>query len=721
MRKSNDNSDLSDYISENEGRSLTKTHSPNKSDNKKSPKKDKKQKKHKKIEETPKQLITNGNGSTVKKNPNLYGDRFEIKNQKVIGKGSFGEIYVAQDTKYREKPFVALKLEKAKRKINQLRIESVVLESMKGVEGFSRIYGYGLHIEHHFLAMDILGPNLAELYEYCNNHFSLQTILLIAIQALTRIHDMHSKSYFIHRDIKPENFLIGVDNRSNMIYLVDFGLARKYKDSATHSHIKYREKRVLTGTARYASINSHMGIEQSRRDDLESLGFMLIFFAKKALPWQGIRGSNKREKYNKILDKKMTIPVEVLCKDLPIEFSQYMNYVRNLKFTEKPDYFFLKGIFAELLFTYYMEKFYLDWTLPKPVDVPTNLRINKDISRKDLSNSNANKENVIFLKSEGRRSSENLNSNNKLFFSNKSLIKPLQTNLTNDEDNIKENKLHALAFQSQFNFQSDDEGDGDRDDKDWTPGRVKGGRVFNFNKTDEDLNEEEKEKDESMEVNEDDEEEYLSDKTDENSFFDRDELYTVVDNFYKNNSKTKNVLSEKEKYSAVSSLNTNNIIENKGKISNTLKKIPIKEITKQGNQNMKNSYNLLNSPSTEHDNPFSSNSRFNSNSNLIIVEKDNISNQGDNSSGAYLDVSANSLASPNQQLLPSKNTLQNSLSNILTVKMKKNSLTSSAGGNNNVNTILRKMTPIRRGSSFNEILEDPSEEAPLSQREGKNN
>ena len=99
--------------------------------------------------------------------------------------------------------------------------------------------------------------------------------------------------------------------------MIDFGLSRKYKDPKTMDHIPYRENRPLTGTARYASINTHLGIEQSRRDDLEAVGYVLIYFLKKRLPWQGCQGSNKQDKYNKILEKKLSIPTEILCKDLP--------------------------------------------------------------------------------------------------------------------------------------------------------------------------------------------------------------------------------------------------------------------------------------------------------------------------------------------------------------------------------------------------------------------
>jgi serine/threonine protein kinase len=189
---------------------------------------------------------------------------------------------------------------------------------------------YGQEGDYNVMAMELLGPSLEDLFNFCHRKFSLKTVLMIAIQTITRIEYLHSRS-FIHRDIKPDNFLMGLGKHSETIYLIDFGLSKRYRDPKTHVHIPYREGKNLTGTARYASINTHLGLEQSRRDDLESLGYVLMYFNRGSLPWQGLKAATKKQKYQKISDKKANTPIEVLCKGFPAEFAIYLNYCRSLK------------------------------------------------------------------------------------------------------------------------------------------------------------------------------------------------------------------------------------------------------------------------------------------------------------------------------------------------------------------------------------------------------
>lgn len=288
----------------------------------------------------------------------IYGDRFEILTQKLLGKGSFGRIYLSKDLFFMNK-LVALKVEYQQLKKSKLPQEKVILEQMSGEIGFPHFYSFGIKDGKNFIAMETLGPNLHSLFDYCNKNFSLRTVAIIAIQALSRIETLHRKG-LLHRDIKPENFAIGIEEKTSMIYLIDFGLSKRYLDSE-NNHIPYIENKSLTGTARWASINNHFGIEQSRRDDLESLGYILVYFLLKSLPWQGVNASNKLIKYKKIMSTKMSITVENLCQDLPTEFCRYLNYVKALKFNERPDYQFLRELFFRILAIYYPEQYEFDF------------------------------------------------------------------------------------------------------------------------------------------------------------------------------------------------------------------------------------------------------------------------------------------------------------------------------------------------------------------------
>jgi casein kinase 1 alpha len=213
--------------------------------------------------------------------------------------------------------------------------------------------------------MDLLGPSLEDLFNSCSRRFTMKTVLMLADQMIGRIEYMHVKN-FIHRDIKPDNFLMGIGRHCNKLFIIDFGLAKKYRDSRTRVHIPYRDNKNLTGTARYASINAHMGIEQSRRDDMESLGYVLMYFNRGNLPWQGLKAANKKQKYEKISEKKMSTPVEMLCKGFPSEFSMYLNYCRGLRFDEAPDYMYLRQLFRILFRTLNHQYDYtFDWTMLK--------------------------------------------------------------------------------------------------------------------------------------------------------------------------------------------------------------------------------------------------------------------------------------------------------------------------------------------------------------------
>ena len=198
--------------------------------------------------------------------------------------------------------------------------------------------------------IDLLGPSLEDLFDHCGRRFSIKTVVMVAKQMLSRVQTIHEKN-LIYRDIKPDNFLIGRPNTKaqNVIHVVDFGMAKQYRDPKTKQHIPYRERKSLSGTARYMSINTHLGREQSRRDDLEALGHVFMYFLRGGLPWQGLKAATNKQKYEKIGEKKQTTALKDLCDGFPDEFNKYLSYVRNLGFEDTPDYDYLRELFTKAL------------------------------------------------------------------------------------------------------------------------------------------------------------------------------------------------------------------------------------------------------------------------------------------------------------------------------------------------------------------------------------
>ncbi|KAJ0090632.1 hypothetical protein Patl1_12914 [Pistacia atlantica] len=291
----------------------------------------------------------------------IIGDKYKLGRK--IGSGSFGEIFLATHVDTNE--IVAVKIENNKTKHPQLLYEAKIYKNLQGGSGVPSIKWYGVDGDDNVLVLDLLGPSLEDLFVYCGRKFSLKSVLMLADQMITRIEFVHSKG-FLHRDIKPDNFLMGLGRKANQVYIIDFGLAKRYRDSTTNRHIPYRENKNLTGTARYASCNTHLGIEQSRRDDLESLGYVLLYFLRGSLPWQGLKAATKKQKYDKICEKKVSTPIEVLCKSHPVEFASYFHYCHSLTFDQRPDYGFLKRLFQDLFTREGFEFDYIfDWTILK--------------------------------------------------------------------------------------------------------------------------------------------------------------------------------------------------------------------------------------------------------------------------------------------------------------------------------------------------------------------
>lgn len=271
----------------------------------------------------------------------------DYKLNEIIGKGSFGLVYKGVEKKTNEP--IAIKLEKRSKEVHSsnLKNEIKIYKDLCG-KGIPKIKWIGKSAKWNIMVIEYLGPSLEDLFELCHKQFSLKTILMITIQILTIIQHIHNKGY-IHRDIKPDNFLIGYSNKQKFIHIIDFGLSKQFINNDTFQHEKYVKCKQFIGSFRYSSLKNHLGIEQSRRDDLESIGYMLLYFLKKKLPWQSINGKDKKDKMNKIFNIKKNIKLEELCKDCPKEFLLYLKYCRKLRYTEKPDYFYLKQLFQKLL------------------------------------------------------------------------------------------------------------------------------------------------------------------------------------------------------------------------------------------------------------------------------------------------------------------------------------------------------------------------------------
>ena len=295
----------------------------------------------------------------------LVGNKYRVGQK--IGSGSFGDIYRGTNIQTGEP--VAVKLEPVKTRHPQLlyeaRLYKILASGGGSVVGIPNVWWYGVEGDYNVMVMDLLGPSLEDLFSFCGRKYSLKTTLMLADQLVSRVELVHTK-HFLHRDIKPDNFLMGTGRKGHHVYLIDFGLSKKYRDPRTHQHIAYKEGKNLTGTARYCSVNTHLGIEQSRRDDLEGVGYLLLYFLRGSLPWQGLQAQTKQQKYDRISEKKMATPIEALCKGFPSEFSTYLNYARSLRFEDKPDYAYLKKLFRDLFVREGFQMDYVfDWTLKR--------------------------------------------------------------------------------------------------------------------------------------------------------------------------------------------------------------------------------------------------------------------------------------------------------------------------------------------------------------------
>ncbi|KFB41986.1 casein kinase 1, alpha 1-like protein [Anopheles sinensis] len=232
-----------------------------------------------------------------------------------------------------------MKLEKKDELIrNEYRIYRLMDNQM---EGFAKVHAITKGNGRKSIVLDLLGPSVEHLFNARHRRFKVSTLLLLAGQMIKRLKDLH-RSNIVHRNIRPEHFVVGRGASSNTVFLVDFAEAEYLKSF----HFCLSDK--IPASLWYASINAHRGFEQSRRDDMESLGYVLIYFWTGSLPWQGLSAINKRELNKKILAMKTSTPISKLCEGLPIHFTHYMIHCRKLAFGQLPDYDLLSELFRML-------------------------------------------------------------------------------------------------------------------------------------------------------------------------------------------------------------------------------------------------------------------------------------------------------------------------------------------------------------------------------------
>ena len=394
------------------------------------------------MEDRPQTARSEGFGQNKKNQDPLLHKKYFSKYRtiKKLGEGSFGKVYKAE---YNGE-YYAIKFEDRAKGQNLLETEATIMSYLKG-PNIPAIKSFGYSGDYNILVMQLMGKSLEELFNK-KLKFSIKTTALLAYQMITVLQYIHDK-HIIHRDIKPDNFVMGLNKDNANLFLLDFGLAKKYRSSKTLEQYPYIKKKKLTGTARYASIHALEEMEQSRRDDLESVGYVLMYFLRGNLPWQGLKIKSKEDRYKKILDKKKETTSEQLCKNFPDEFREYLEYSRNLEYTEEPKYEKYRSKFYNLICNKMGEAFdfVYDWTteydLKKRKSIGGNGIELKTTATKDVEIKSKRKAKEDEKNGEVNNSFNNINPNNSNNKLNKILlnedenavIKMEENNIVNDK------------------------------------------------------------------------------------------------------------------------------------------------------------------------------------------------------------------------------------------------------------------------------------------------
>ncbi|MFS7907515.1 putative protein kinase CK1-CK1-Pl family [Helianthus anomalus] len=274
------------------------------------------------------------------------------KVERKLGKGGFGQVFVGRRVSVSGPGAteVAIKFEHKNSKGCSYGppYEWQVYNTLGGSHGVPRVHYKGKQGDYYVMVMDMLGPSLWDVWNSSGQTMSSEMVACVAVESLSILEKMHFRGY-VHGDVKPENFLLGQPStpQEKRLFLVDLGLATKWREGAGGQHVEYDQRPdMFRGTVRYASVHAHLGRTASRRDDLESLAYTLVFLHRGRLPWQGYQGDNKSYL---VCKKKMTTSTDALCEHCPAPLKQFLDVVVNMKFDEEPNYSKLISLFEDLL------------------------------------------------------------------------------------------------------------------------------------------------------------------------------------------------------------------------------------------------------------------------------------------------------------------------------------------------------------------------------------
>lgn len=299
----------------------------------------------------------------IPKPPKVVASRYHLG--KKVGSGSYSDVHLAVDKVSGDS--VAVKLEwKRAEKTGKLLDEAKLYQNLQTDIGIPKVRWWGSKGEYNIMVLDLLGPSLDDIFKK-RKRFSVKTVAMLAKQMIDRLEYVHERG-LLYRDIKPHNFLMGTGEKgSGRVYLIDFGLAKRYRDEESNKHCKLKVKkgRGITGTVRYSSLNVHEGYDASRRDDLLALGYVLLHFLRGGLPWMGLKAKSKskKAKHELIRKRKAQTSDEDLCEGFPHEFVDFFKYCRSLEFLDRPDYAKLQRLLDSVLHQGgFVNDFTYDWT-----------------------------------------------------------------------------------------------------------------------------------------------------------------------------------------------------------------------------------------------------------------------------------------------------------------------------------------------------------------------